>query len=160
MIEPGKNYFEIAGAYPWKLSDMPVSVARILRGNEAEHGMLISLDQTINPGKDPLQLRASILQGDPRFVRVERAPGKAVMRLRVRWQPPIINSTGIRSHRIDIGIFADNGASISAPSPDSGIPETTNLTCPLIFPSPVQRHCSVCTIFRSPRWNWVISRGK
>ena len=116
MIEPGKNYFEIAGAYPWKLSDMPVSVARILRGNEAEHGMLISLDQTINPGKDPLQLRASILQGDPRFVRVESAPGKAVMRLRVRWQPPIINSTGIRSHRIDIGIFADNGASISAPA--------------------------------------------
>lgn len=116
MIEPGKNYFEITGTYPWKLSDTPVSVARILRGNEAEHGMLISLEQTINPGKGPLQLRASVLQGDPRFVRIESAPGKAVMRLRVRWQPPIINVAGIRSHRIDIGIFADNGASISAPS--------------------------------------------
>lgn len=116
MIEPGKNYFETAGVYPWKLSDSPVSIARILRGNEAGHGMLISLEQTISLGKGPLQLRASVLQGDPRFVSVESSKGKAVMRLRVRWQPPGINSTGIRSHRIDIGIFADNGGVISAPS--------------------------------------------
>ncbi|MEZ5384224.1 MAG: hypothetical protein R3F13_01785 [Prosthecobacter sp.] len=116
MIEPVKNYFEIPGVYSWKISDTPVSVGRILRGNEAEHGMLLSLEQTINPGTKPMQLRASILQGDPRFVRVESAPGKAVMRVRVRWQPPIINASRIRSHRIDIGIFADNGESISAPA--------------------------------------------
>jgi len=116
MIEPGKNYFEITGTYPWKLSDTPVSIARVLRGNAAEHGMLINLEQTINPGNRPLHLRASLLQGDPRFVSIESTAGKAVMRLRVRWQPPLINATGIRSHRIDIGIFADNGGSVSAPS--------------------------------------------
>jgi len=78
--------------------------------------MLVSMEKTLNPLKSPLQIRAAILQGDPRFVRIDSTPGKAIMRIRVRWQPPIIAATGIRSHRIDIGIFADNGASISAPA--------------------------------------------
>jgi hypothetical protein len=115
-IEPGKNFFELAGSYPWQLSDTPVSIARILRGNEAEHGMLIGFDKTLNLVKAPLQMRATVLQGDPRFVQLESQPGGDVMRLRVRWQPPVITATGIRSHRIDIGIFADNGSSVSAPA--------------------------------------------
>jgi hypothetical protein len=115
-IEEGKNYFESAGAHPWQLSDTPVSIARILRGNEAEHGMLISFEKSLNLAKGPLQMRAALLQGDPRFVRIEIGEGQPFIRLRVRWQPPVITTTGIRSHRIDVGLFADNGASISAPS--------------------------------------------
>jgi len=115
-IEAGKNYFELPGSYPWQLSDTPVSIALILRGNEAEHGMLIGFDKTLNLTKALLQMRVTVLQGDPRFVRIDSAPGSNVMRIRVRWQPPVITATGIRSHRIDIGIFADNGASISAPA--------------------------------------------
>ncbi len=115
QIEPGKNYFEINGNWPWKLSDTPVSIGRILRGNEAEHDMLISFGKTINPAKSPVSMRAQILQGDARFVRIESNEGKPGMRIRVRWAPPVITPTGIRSHRIDIGIFADNG-SISAPA--------------------------------------------
>ena len=115
-IAAGKNYFELPGSYPWQLSDTPVSIARILRGNEAEHGMLIGFDKTLNLTKALLQMRVTVLQGDPRFVRIESAPGSNVMRIRVRWQPPVITATGIRSHRIDIGIFADNGSSISAPA--------------------------------------------
>jgi hypothetical protein len=115
-IEAGKNFFELPGAYPWQLSDTPASIARILRGNETEHGMLLSFDKTLNLTKKPLTMRAQVLQGDPRFVRIDNSEGKGVMRLRIRWQPPVITATGIRSHRIDIGIFADNGASISAPA--------------------------------------------
>lgn len=115
-IEAGKNFFELPGPYPWQLSDTPVSIARILRGNEAEHGMLIGFDKTLNLVKAPLQMRAAVLQGDARFVRIESQPGGDVMRLRIRWEPPGVTSTGIRSHRIDVGIFADNGSSISAPA--------------------------------------------
>jgi hypothetical protein len=115
-IVEGKNYFETAGGHPWQLSDAPFSIARILRGNENEHGMLISLEKSLNPAKGPLQMRAALLQGDPRFVRIEIGEGKPFIRLRVRWQPPVITTTGIRSHRIDIGLFADNGVNISAPS--------------------------------------------
>ncbi|WP_395753124.1 hypothetical protein [Prosthecobacter sp.] len=116
QIEAGKNFFELLGPYPWQLSDTPVSIARILRGNEAEHSMLIGLDKTVNLFKAPLQMRASVLQGDPRFVHIEQERGGEAMRLRIRWQPPIAAATGIRTHRIDIGIFADNGASVSAPA--------------------------------------------
>lgn len=115
-IEPGANYFEPAGSFPWQISDSPVSIGRILRGNEAAHGMLISLEKTLNPVKSPMQMRAVLLQGDPRFVRIETGPNKSAMRVSVRWQPPMLTATGIRSHRIDIGIFADNGVSISAPA--------------------------------------------
>ncbi len=115
-IEAGKNFFELPGPYPWLLSDTPVSIARILRGNEAEHGMLIGFNKTLSLVKAPLQMRATVLQGDPRFVRIESQPGGDVMRIRIRWEPPVLAATGIRSHRIDIGIFADNGSSISAPA--------------------------------------------
>ncbi len=115
-MEAGVNYFEAPGSFPWQISDSPVSIGRILRGNEAAHGMLISLEKTLNPVKSPMQMRAVLLQGDPRFVRIETGPNKAAMRLSVRWQPPTLTATGIRTHRIDIGIFADNGVSISAPA--------------------------------------------
>ena len=115
-IEPGKNFFELPGPYNWQLSDTPVSIARILRGNEAEHGMLIGFEKTFSLVKAPLQMRAVVLLGDPRFVHIESEPGGDVMRLRIRWQPPVIAATGIRSHRIDIGVFADNGSSVSAPA--------------------------------------------
>jgi hypothetical protein len=115
-IEAGKNFFELTGSHPWQLSDTPISIARILRGNAAEHGMLISFDKTVNLFKAPLKMRACVLQGDPRFVHIESEPGGDVMRLRIRWEPPVITATGIRSHRIDIGVFADNGSSISAPA--------------------------------------------
>lgn len=114
-IEAGKNYFELTGAYPWQIADSPVSIGRVLRGNEDVHSMLISLEKTLNPGKAPVQMRAVLLQGDPRFVRIETGL-KGAMRVSVRWQPPTITVTGIRSHRIDIGIFADNGLGISAPA--------------------------------------------
>lgn len=114
-IEVGKNYFELPGPYPWKLADMPMSIGRILRGNESVHSLLISMEKSINLGKAPVQMRAVLLQGDPRFVRIESGP-KGAMRLSVRWAPPSITHTGIRSHRIDIGIFADNGLNVSAPA--------------------------------------------
>lgn len=115
-IEPGKNFFELASPHPWQLSDTPVSIARILRGNEAEHGMLIGFDKTFSLAKSPMKMRAALLQGDPRFVQLESQSGGDVMRLRVRWAPPVITATGIRSHRIDIGIFAENASSASAPA--------------------------------------------
>lgn len=114
-MEAGKNYFELPGAYPWQLADTPMSIGRVLRGNESVHGMLISLEKTLNPGKAPVQMRAVLLQGDPRFVRIETGL-KGAMRLSVRWAPPTFAFTGIRSHRIDIGIFADNGLNVSAPA--------------------------------------------
>lgn len=114
-MEAGKNYFELPGAYPWQLADTPMSIGRVFRGNQAVHGLHISLEKSLNLGKAPVKLRTVLLQGDPRFVRIESGL-KGDMRISFRWQPPTLAYTGIRSHRVDIGIFADNGLNISAPA--------------------------------------------
>lgn len=114
-MEAGKNYFELPGNYPWRLADTPMSIGRVFRGNQGVHGLHVSLEKSLNLGKAPVKLRTVLLQGDPRFVRIETGL-KGDMRISFRWQPPTIAFTGIRSHRVDIGIFADNGLNISAPA--------------------------------------------
>ncbi len=112
----GKDYFEPAGALTHKLADTPVSIARIMRGSVDEYGMLIFLGKIADLEKRPLKLLFQVLQGDPKLVHIDHSGGGPYARIRVRWHPPMITATGIRSHRVDIGIFATNGANVSAPA--------------------------------------------
>ncbi|MCX6858081.1 MAG: hypothetical protein NTV80_24625 [Verrucomicrobia bacterium] len=112
----GKDYFEPAGALTHKLADTPVSIARIMRGTVDEYGMVIHLGKIADLQKRPLKLLFQVLQGDPNLVKIEHSGGAPYLRLRVRWHPPMITATGIRSNRVDIGIFAANGATVSAPA--------------------------------------------
>jgi len=112
----GKHYFEADKVHPYKLADTPVSIARIMRGNLAEYRMVISAKKSADLMGRPIQLRWKLLQGDPRLVSLENSDTEPVARLRVLWQPPLKTATGIRSHRVDIGVFASNGISISAPA--------------------------------------------
>jgi hypothetical protein len=112
----GKDYFEAEAEPPTKLADTPVSIARILRGNAAEYSMTVSARKSADLMGRPVQLRWQLLQGDPRAIKMESVDQQPQARLRLRWQPPLRNSTGIRSHRVDIGVFATNGISVSAPA--------------------------------------------
>jgi len=114
--QPGKNVFEVPKPLTHKLADARVSISRVFRGALDEYGMVISLSKSADIMGRPLQLRVQVLQGDPRAVRIESSGTEPYARLRVRWQPPFITRTGIRSHRVDIGVFAINGSSISAPA--------------------------------------------
>ena len=115
-LTAGKDYFEPAGALTHKLADTPVSIARIMRGSVDEYGMLIYLGKIEDLQKKPLKLLFRVLQGDPNLVKIEHSGGGPYARLRVRWHPPMVTATGIRSHRVDIGVFASNGANVSAPA--------------------------------------------
>lgn len=115
-LTPGKDYFEPEKISPWKLADTPVSIARIMRGSIGEHTLTISAKKSADLKGRPIQLRWQLLQGDPRFVKLENSRTEPLARLQVRWQPPVKGSTGIRSHRVDIGVFASNGLSVSAPA--------------------------------------------
>jgi len=112
----GQHYFEAEKPHPYKLADTPVSIARILRGNVDEYGLVISAQKTADLMGRPLQVRWQVLQGDPSRVRVDTSGKGPYARIRVRWQPPVITPAGIRSHRVDIGVFATNGVSVSAPA--------------------------------------------
>jgi hypothetical protein len=98
------------------IATTPVSIGRIFRENTAEHGLIVSLDKSFAATPRKLAAKFAVLQGDPRFVRIDQQPGTTLARIRVRWQPPVPGARGIRSHRIDIAAFATDGKSISAPA--------------------------------------------
>lgn len=114
--QPGRHFFEVPKPMDHKLADARVSISRVFRGAMEEYGMVLNLSKTADLMGRPMQLTLRVLQGDPRYVRIDHAGTGPYARLRVRWQPPFINRTGIRSSRVDIGIFATNGTSISAPA--------------------------------------------
>lgn len=114
--QPGKNFFETTKPLTHKLADARVFISRVFRGAMDEYGMTLDLSKSADLMGRPLQLRVQLLQGDPRAVRIESSGTQPYARLRIRWQPPFITRTGIRSHRVDIGVFASNGSSISAPA--------------------------------------------
>lgn len=115
-MESGKNYFEDVTAPSYKLSDSPVAIGRIFRGNVDTYDMIVSADKSVEPSGKPIQLRWHLLQGDPRLIRMELDKNGTVARIRVRWSPPIMIAPGMQSHRIDIGVFASNGLNVSAPA--------------------------------------------
>jgi hypothetical protein len=112
----GQHYFKPTDAHAHKLADTPVSIARVMRGSVDEYVIVIDVSKTADLQKRPLKLLFQVLQGDPRLVKIDHSGGGPYARIRVRWHPPMITTTGIRSHRVDIGIFANNGVSVSAPA--------------------------------------------
>lgn len=115
-----------------RLFDTPSAIARLWRGPEGRHEMVISAAETRDPNDRPLRFRWELLRGDPARVRIEPldAAGTSV-RLVIDWQqvpdlpaaPPDRAATRDGTQpvprptaRIDIGIFASNGAQDSAPA--------------------------------------------
>lgn len=112
----GSQVFEAQNPVLNKLVDARVSIARVFRGALDEYGMVLDLSKCADIMGRPVKTTVQVLQGDPRLVRIDRSGSGPYLRLRVRWQPPIITRAGIRSHRVDIGVFAASGSSISAPA--------------------------------------------
>ena len=114
--EPGRHVFEVPKPHPHKLADARVSVCRVFRGALEEYGMVIDFSKSTDLMQRPLKMSVELLQGDPSRVRIDHSISGMTARLRVRWPPPTATSTGLRSHRVDIGVFASNGVSLSAPA--------------------------------------------
>lgn len=113
--QPGRHYFEKPGILSERLADSPATIARIFRSNEAEREITVSTSGTGDVLGRPLQIRWALLRGDPRLVKIE-SNDKGEARIRVKWHMPMFTETGIRTHRVDIGAFASNGISTSAPA--------------------------------------------
>ncbi len=113
---PGVHFFEGAKAAPRRLADTPVAIARVLHAAQPEYVLELSAAKSGDLQRRPLQLRWQVLQGDPARVRIDTTAGSGMARLRVRWQPPPTSVAGLRSHRIDVAVFAGNGVSVSAPA--------------------------------------------
>jgi len=107
-----------------KLFTTPSAIARLWRGPDWSREMVVSAADTADPDDRPLTFTWAILRGDPARITIEPLDATASRaRIRVDWHddypaPPLklgVSAPRLTS-RIDIGVFADNGANLSAPA--------------------------------------------
>ena len=80
--------------------------------------MVVSAAETADPNGRPLSFAWRLLQGDPARVRITPADDGRSAGIEIDWHEPfpISEDNPIVSSRVDIGVFASNGAHDSAPA--------------------------------------------
>lgn len=102
----------------------PSAIARVWRNLEWERQMVVTAKDTKDPNDHPLSFQWVLLRGDPKRVRIEPLdPDGLSARITMNWHdsfavPPRNAADDIArtASRVDIGVFAWNGRSDSAPS--------------------------------------------
>jgi hypothetical protein len=112
----GRDYFEPAGSE--KLADTPAVIARIFRGKDYQRRLVISAAESFDVNKKPLSFTWTVLRGDQNKITIKpRDHEHSVVEIIVPYHPrrPIAPGSAMESNRVDIGVFANNGAYYSAP---------------------------------------------
>jgi len=115
-VQNGRDYFEIPAITSETLADTPCVVARVFRGGAFRREMTVSARRSYDVNGHPLEFRWVLLQGDARRVKIEPSGDGTAAKVTVAWHPEIRSSAGLASHRVDIGVFATNGLTWSAPA--------------------------------------------
>ena len=113
---PGIDYFE--GGDAEKLFDTVSAVARVARSARERRRMVASVAKTEDPNGKPLSFKWRLLHGDPQRVRIKPLdPLGTRAEILVDWHPrAVYPGSELPSARVDVGVFADNGAHLSAPA--------------------------------------------
>jgi hypothetical protein len=98
--------------------DTPSAIGRIWRGKAYTRRFLLSAEATSDPNDRPLAFHWHLLHGDPDRVRITPLAGGGRARVEIDWQEPrpVSETDPVLAARVDIGVFADNGAHDSAPA--------------------------------------------
>ena len=112
----GVDYF--GAGLSEQLFDTPGAVARIWRSSAFRRTMVVSAEESRDVNGRPLTFHWRLLQGDPDRVTIEPLDDGRRARITVDWHEPfpIADDNPVRSSRIDIGVFANNGQHDSAPA--------------------------------------------
>lgn len=102
----------------------PSALARIWRGFAWERQMVISAGSTVDPNGHPLRFDWVLLRGDPERVRIEPlGPDGKTARITINWHDTFTlaasgsgDGLAMETSRVDVGVFAWNGRSDSAPA--------------------------------------------
>lgn len=102
-----------------RLFDTPSAIARVWRGPGASRRFVVSAGATEDPNGRPLTFEWRVLrgpaEGDPVSVNpLDEAGTRAEIIL--PWTEPFTGADGLIGSRVDIGVFAHNGAAWSAPA--------------------------------------------
>ena len=114
--QPGRDYCD---PYSEEIGDTPGVIARVFRATTATRRMVVSAVETKDPNGRPLKFEWVVLQGDPAKVTIKpQNEGGSVAEITIGYHDrgPSASVKDIASNRVDIGVFAHNGAYYSAPA--------------------------------------------
>jgi hypothetical protein len=101
-----------------RLFDTPQSVARVWRSSQGRRTMILSAEDSRDANGRPLIFTWALLQGDASKVTIEPLDDGRRARVILDWHDPfpISDENPQTTPRVDIGVFAHNGAHDSAPA--------------------------------------------
>ena len=101
-----------------QLFDTPAAVARVWRSKAYRREISLSAEETRDPNGRPLSFQWRLLQGDPAHVRITPSADGRAATVSLDWHEPfaISKDNPVKSARVDIGVFANNGVHDSAPA--------------------------------------------
>lgn len=112
----GVDFFDPPGHE--KLGDTPAVIARVFRGKERWRRMLVSAEESRDLNGKPLKFEWKVFRGDPKTVKItpKNEAGSVVeIEVAAPVRRPIASGSPMESNRTEIGVFASNGGSWSAP---------------------------------------------
>jgi hypothetical protein len=115
---PGKDFFEPPG-YTEQHSDTVSVIARIWRGRNHRRRLVVSAENSLDVNKKPLKFTWVVLRGDEKRIQIRpRNDDGSVAEVVVDYHErrPIAPGSPMESNRVDVGVFAHNGAYHSAPA--------------------------------------------
>ena len=114
----GRDFFEPESSGSEKLADTPSAIARIFRTASLRRQVVITAEESVDLNRRPLTFHWVVLRGDPDRIQIEPLGKGAVARITVAHHPrlPVAPGSALQSNRVDIGVFAHNGASSSPPA--------------------------------------------
>ena len=114
---PGRDYFHPGAAE--KLFDTPAAIARIYRSSAFQRRMVIDAAHSLDSVGRPLTFRWVVLQGDANHVHIRPLTvNGSRAEVSIDWHPrtAVRGIAGMMTNRVDIGVFALNGTSVSLPA--------------------------------------------
>lgn len=116
---PGIDFFEPPNLNSEVLASEVSVIGRVYRSTSPERVLRVSAARSADLLGRPLRVVWRLLRGDPARVTIRTTPSGNEAEIHIRYHPsplPIPGQPEIRSSRVDIGAFADNGISLSAPA--------------------------------------------
>jgi hypothetical protein len=113
----GQDFFEPAD-YTEQHADTVAVVSRIWRGSAHRRRMVVSAEDSLDVNNKPLTFTWVVLRGDEKRIGIKpRNKRGSVAELTVssHERRPVAPRSALESNRVDVGVFAHNGALHSAP---------------------------------------------
>ena len=113
----GRDYFDPAPSE--LLAETANAIAHIFRATTATRRLVVSAEESFDVNSRPLAFHWVVLRGDPAKVRISPlndAKSRAEIVFTYQDRAPVGPGNALASSRVDVGVFAHNGAYFSPPA--------------------------------------------